>query len=123
MPGRAIRNQFLNDLESGKKLKIKCPYQCLTACKVKTARFCIAEKLLNSYFGDVEHGLIFCGQNVHRVNKIVSVKELIRELLDEFAVYIPRFPGMIESALENELKRSSSLITPRLSMKSVRMSN
>ncbi|NQU05417.1 MAG: nitronate monooxygenase [Calditrichaeota bacterium] len=121
MPGRAIRNQFLKDLQAGKKLKIKCPYQCLTACKVKTARFCIAEKLLNSYFGDVEHGLIFCGQNVHRVNKIVSVKELIGELVDELAAHSPRFPGMIESALEHESQRSSSLITPRLSMKSVRI--
>jgi NAD(P)H-dependent flavin oxidoreductase YrpB (nitropropane dioxygenase family) len=83
MPGRAINNRFLKDLEVKGKLKINCPYRCLTACKVKTARYCIALALLNSYFGDVDHGLIFCGQNAYRVDKIITVKELIQELLCE----------------------------------------
>ncbi len=83
MPGRAIRNHFLKDLEVKGKLKIKCPYRCLTMCKVESAQYCIALALLNSYFGDVEHGLIFCGQNAYRVNKIVTVKALIQELLAE----------------------------------------
>jgi nitronate monooxygenase len=83
MPGRAINNRFLKDLEVKGKLKINCPYRCLTACKVKTARYCIALALLNSYFGDVDHGLIFCGQNAYRVDKIITVKELIQELLRE----------------------------------------
>ena len=83
MPGRAINNRFLKDLEVKGKLKIKCPYRCLTACKVKEARYCIALALLNSYSGDVDHGLIFAGQNAHRVDKIVTVKELIQELLSE----------------------------------------
>jgi len=83
MPGRAINNHFLKDLEVKGKLKINCPYRCLTACKVKTARYCIALALLNSCFGDVDHGLIFCGQNAYRVDKIITVKELIQELLFE----------------------------------------
>ncbi|MBL7067334.1 MAG: nitronate monooxygenase [Candidatus Marinimicrobia bacterium] len=83
MPGRAINNRFLKDLEVKGKLKINCPYRCLTACKVKTARYCIALALVNSYFGDVDHGLIFCGQNAYRVDKITTVKELIQELLWE----------------------------------------
>jgi nitronate monooxygenase len=83
MPGRAINNRFLKDLEVKGKLKINCPYRCLTACEVKTARYCIALALLNSYFGDVDHGLIFCGQNAYRVDKIITVKELIQELLLE----------------------------------------
>jgi nitronate monooxygenase len=83
MPGRAINNRFLKDLEIKGKLKIKCPYRCLTACHVDKARYCIALALVNSYYGDVDHGLIFCGQNAYRVDKIITVKELIRELLDE----------------------------------------
>ena len=83
MPGRAINNRFLKDLEVKGKLKINCPYRCLTACKVKTVRYCIALALLNSYFGDVDHGLIFCGQNAYRVDKIITVKELIQKLLCE----------------------------------------
>ncbi len=83
MPGRAIQNKFLDDLEIKGKLKINCPYRCLTACKVIDARYCIAQALLNSYFGDVDHGLIFCGQNAYRIDKIVTVKELISGLLAE----------------------------------------
>ncbi len=83
MPGRAIRNRFLKDLEVKGRLKINCPYRCLTACKVDKVRYCIALALLNSYFGDVDHGLIFCGQNAYRIDKIVTVKELIQELLSE----------------------------------------
>ena len=83
MLGRAIHNKFLKDLEVKGKLKINCPYRCLTACKVSEAKYCIAQALVNSYFGDVDHGLIFCGQNAYRVDKIVTVKELISELMTE----------------------------------------
>ena len=83
MPGRAINNKFLKDLEIKGKLKIKCPYRCLSVCKVSEAKYCIALALVNSYFGDVDHGLIFCGQNAYRCDKIVTVKELISGLLAE----------------------------------------
>ncbi len=83
MPGRAIYNKFLRDLEAKGKLPISCPYRCLTACKMDSANYCIALALLNSYFGDVDNGLIFCGQNAHRVERITTVKELIHELLSE----------------------------------------
>ncbi len=83
MPGRAIYNKFLKNIDIKGKLKVKCPYRCLTLCKVSTAKYCIARALLNSYFGDVEHGLIFCGQNAYRLNKIVKVKDLITGLLAE----------------------------------------
>lgn len=83
MPGRAIRNHFLKDLEVKGKLKIKCPYRCLSVCQVEKAQYCIALALVNSYLGDVDNGLIFAGQNAYRCNKIVTVKELIKELLSE----------------------------------------
>jgi nitronate monooxygenase len=81
LPGRAVRNKFLKDLETVDRLKINCLYHCLTVCKVAEARFCIAQALVNAYRGDVDHGLVFCGQNAHRIDKIVTVKELIAELL------------------------------------------
>ena len=83
MLGRAIKNKFLRDLEIKGKIKIRCPFRCLSACKVSEARYCIAQALVNSYFGDVDHGLIFCGKNAYRVNKIITVKELISGLLAE----------------------------------------
>ncbi|MBU1050288.1 nitronate monooxygenase family protein [Candidatus Bipolaricaulota bacterium] len=83
LPGRAIRNRFLKDLEKVDRLSIHCLYHCLTVCKVAEAKFCIAQALLNACQGDIDHGLIFCGQNAHRIHEIVTVKELMSELRDE----------------------------------------
>ncbi len=83
MPGRAIKNKFLKELENNGKLRIKCQYRCLSACNIEKAKYCIAKALLNSWAGDVDNGLIFCGQNAYRINKIVSVKELFSELCTE----------------------------------------
>ena len=80
LPGRALRNKFIRAVEENGKQKIRCNYQCLTACKLDQAHYCIANVLLNSYAGDVDNGLIFCGQNAHRVDRIVSVKNLMAEL-------------------------------------------
>jgi nitronate monooxygenase len=84
MPGRAINNKFLADVQAG-KISVNCPYKCLATCKMQDAHFCIASALLNSCAGDLDHGLIFCGQNAHRIDKITTVKELISELLTELA--------------------------------------
>jgi len=87
LPGRAIRNKFLKDLEIKGKLKINCPYKCLSTCNVKEARYCIAQALLNAYFGDLDNSVIFCGQNAFRITKIVSVKELVNELITELEAF------------------------------------
>lgn len=87
LPGRAIRNQFLRNLEDGTLDRLKCPYRCLTTCNIAEARYCIAQALVNAYEGDMDRGLVFCGQNAYRVNEIVSVKELIAELRAEIEAY------------------------------------
>ena len=92
LPGRAVRNKFLKDLEAIDKLNINCLYHCLTVCKVADAKLCIAQALLNAYQGDIDHGLIFCGQNAHRINKIVTVKELMAELVRELQEALDEMP-------------------------------
>jgi nitronate monooxygenase len=87
LPGRAIRNRFLKNLETGPKEKINCPYRCLSTCNVSEARYCIAQALVSAYLGDMDKGLVFCGQNAYRLHKIVTVKELIAELLAEIEAY------------------------------------
>jgi NAD(P)H-dependent flavin oxidoreductase YrpB (nitropropane dioxygenase family) len=83
MPGRVVKNRFLKELDAKGKFKINCPYRCLTACEVDKARYCIALALVKSYLGDVDNGLIFCGQNAYRIESIRTVRDLIRELIDE----------------------------------------
>ncbi len=80
MPGRAIMNPFLKKLTEDKPTKTICPYHCIDSCERDQAGYCIAVKLVDSFKGKIDEGLIFAGANVHRVNKILSVKELINEL-------------------------------------------
>lgn len=87
LPGRAIRNRFLRNLETGLREKIDCPYRCLSTCNVAEAHYCIAQALVNAYQGNMDKGLVFCGQNAHRLHEIVTVKELIAELVAEIEAY------------------------------------
>ena len=82
MAGRAIHNSFIKNLEKGKTPIKKC-YNCLKPCNPKTAPYCISKALINSVKGNVEEGLIFAGSNAYRIKDIVSVKELILDLVSE----------------------------------------
>jgi NAD(P)H-dependent flavin oxidoreductase YrpB (nitropropane dioxygenase family) len=82
MPGRALRNRFIEKVEMGSQ-KVKCLYNCLKPCDPQNTPYCISEALINAREGNIDNGLIFCGSNVYRINKIVTVKELIHELVTE----------------------------------------
>jgi NAD(P)H-dependent flavin oxidoreductase YrpB (nitropropane dioxygenase family) len=84
MPGRAIRNRFLNRVEGGERIKFRCPLLCLKTCKAKDANYCIADALINAYNGEVEQGIIFAGENAYRCDRIVSVKDIFDDLLSHF---------------------------------------
>ena len=81
MPGRAILNDFLQQLHTGNISKPQCPFHCIHSCKRDSAGFCIAERLNFSLHGKVKEGLLFCGANVYRIDNILSVAELMNELL------------------------------------------
>lgn len=82
MPGRAIRNSFVKktELEKG---KISHCYNCLIPCNPADTPYCISEALINAVKGDLDNGLIFCGENASKINKIVSVESLMNELEKE----------------------------------------
>lgn len=79
MPGRAIRNVFL-DNAAGKKAKIDHCYQCLEHCDPKNIPYCITKALSNAAEGDLDHGLLFCGSNAYRANRIETVNQVIEDL-------------------------------------------
>jgi len=79
MPGRAIHNSFLQKAEEGKCGVEKC-YQCLAKCNPAQIPYCITKALVDAVKGDVDNGLVFCGDNVDRINEIVSVHQLMSEL-------------------------------------------
>ena len=41
LPGRAIRNKFLNDVIAGIKKPFSCPWKCLKPCDFRIAPYCI----------------------------------------------------------------------------------
>lgn len=86
MPGRAIRNKFLDDVLKGIKHPFRCPWKCLHTCDFKKAPYCIAVALRNAKKGNFREGFAFAGANAYRVNKIISVKELIKTLFAEYVI-------------------------------------
>jgi len=80
MPGRAIGNQFLADVEAGKKKPFACPYHCIVTCDVEHAPYCISLALLNAQKGNLDKGFAFAGANAWRCDRIVKVQELMDEL-------------------------------------------
>jgi NAD(P)H-dependent flavin oxidoreductase YrpB (nitropropane dioxygenase family) len=84
LPGRAIRDIFLDDVSAGIKKPFRCPWKCLKGCDYRKAPYCIALALTDAKKGKLDDGFAFAGANAYRVDKIVSVKELIETLLTEF---------------------------------------
>jgi nitronate monooxygenase len=86
-PAQGIMSNLQKNMEEGSAPKVVCISNCVAPCKrgeeAKAVGFCIADRLSDAYEGDKEKGLFFSGTNGYRVEKIVSVKELIDELYED----------------------------------------
>ncbi|MCK9223080.1 MAG: nitronate monooxygenase family protein [Limnochordia bacterium] len=87
MPGRAINNDFLEKVSHGTQIRTRCQYHCLKHCRPQTARYCIAEALIHAQRGEMDGGFAFAGTNAYRVDKLVSVQDLMDELTDELTAH------------------------------------
>jgi hypothetical protein len=45
--------------------------------------YCIAKALINASRGELDKGFAMCGSNAYRIKEIVSVKQLMTELVQE----------------------------------------
>jgi nitronate monooxygenase len=84
MPGRAIRNAFLDDVAAGKKKPFACPYHCIVTCDIEKAPYCISLALLNAQQGRLDKGFAFAGSNAWRSERILKVQELVDELVEGY---------------------------------------
>ncbi len=82
MPARVIKNDFVERYLRGEKVNFGCPYHCLITCEPAVAGYCIAQALVASYRGQMDKGYVMCGANAWRCDRIVSVHELIEELVE-----------------------------------------
>ncbi|GHV50814.1 2-nitropropane dioxygenase [Synergistales bacterium] len=83
IPGRALRNPFVEKYLNGAVESKKCMAACLTHCTYLKDRttFCIAGALIDAYMGNWESGLFFAGSNVVKCSKIERVPDIFRELV------------------------------------------
>lgn len=80
MPGRALKNTFIDRVNAGERFMTSCK-QCVKTCKPDKIPYCITNALINAVEGKTEEGLVFCGSNAYRATKI----ETVAEIMEEFA--------------------------------------
>jgi NAD(P)H-dependent flavin oxidoreductase YrpB (nitropropane dioxygenase family) len=85
LPGRALKNSFIEEVEQGKKQPFACPYHCIKTCEHEKSPYCIALALLNAQKGNLKNGFAFVGQNGYRVTEITTVQKLMDFLQEEYA--------------------------------------
>ncbi|MGE5577925.1 MAG: NAD(P)H-dependent flavin oxidoreductase [Syntrophothermus sp.] len=81
LPGRALRNKFTDSISGEGRRPIAHCERCLKQCSTK---FCILDALRRAVDGDVENGLVFSGEFVHRIKEILSVQEIMDRLSAQF---------------------------------------
>jgi len=84
MPGRVIRNPFIEAMNRGEKEPFKCPYHCIITCDYEHSPYCIALALINAQRGNFRHGFSFAGANAYRTTEIIPVKQLMDSLIEEY---------------------------------------
>jgi NAD(P)H-dependent flavin oxidoreductase YrpB (nitropropane dioxygenase family) len=84
MPGRAFRNDFLENMNKGNEKPISCPYNCIKTCDYTKSPYCIMKALYNASRGRMNRGYAFAGANAYLSDKIRSVKEVISRLKEEY---------------------------------------
>lgn len=78
MPGRAINNAFMKRAAEGQIPHGRC-HLCVQTCKPAETPYCITDALVNAVKGNIDEGLVFCGENAWRSEKMESVKEIMQE--------------------------------------------
>ncbi len=91
-PGRVILNPFMKRVLEIDKIKTACSFRCIKNCKADKVNFCIAKALLAAQKGNMEDGLVFCGENAHRVTEILTVPALMQELVNEAEIFYKHKP-------------------------------
>jgi nitronate monooxygenase len=81
MQGRAINTPFVKKMMSGEDISVKkCKFKCLKKCSY---RYCISDRLMKAYDGNVEEGLVFSGANTYKMKEILSVREIFSRFVNE----------------------------------------
>lgn len=88
LPGRAILSNQEDIVLYDQLQHTICTTGCLKKCTYKESgeRFCIVKALDRAQKGDVKSGLVFCGTNAWKADRITTVQEIFEELFGKEAV-------------------------------------
>jgi len=85
-PARGVRTNLLDLVDKKMGPKINCISNCVAPCgrgkEANKVGYCIADRLFDAYSGKKETGLFFTGANGYRLDKLISVKELMDKLVN-----------------------------------------
>lgn len=85
-PARAIKTNLLALVDKRQGPKINCISNCVSPCgrgkEASKVGYCIADRLFDAYYGAKNTGLFFSGANGYKLDRLISVKELIRKLIN-----------------------------------------
>lgn len=83
MPGRVVYTDLFEKLDKEGRIPPKRCIDCIKTCNPATTKYCITQALIDAANGVRESGLFFSGENVGKINELISVDELIDELVTE----------------------------------------
>jgi nitronate monooxygenase len=84
LPGRVIKNKFVEQIQRGETKPFKCVWHCLSSCNYKEAPYCIAQVLFNSAKGKMDDGFAFSGAKAYKSTKIQSVAKVVEDIISEY---------------------------------------
>ncbi|MBN2721190.1 MAG: nitronate monooxygenase [Campylobacterales bacterium] len=83
-PARGVKTNLHKMIEEGTAPKVACISNCVAPChrgvEAKAVGYCIADRLSDAYYGDLNKGLFFTGSNGYKLTEIITVKELMHKL-------------------------------------------
>ena len=86
LPARGVITNLQKLIKNNTAPKIKCISNCVAPCnrgeEAKVVGYCIADRLSDAYMGNTETGLFFTGSNGYKIDKLISVKELMDKLIN-----------------------------------------
>lgn len=82
MPGRAIKNAFMDKVLLG-RIPVKRCHNCIRTCNPAETPYCITEALSNAARGNIEEALLFCGANAYKEDRIRTVQEVLEDFFGQ----------------------------------------
>lgn len=98
LPGRALLTPFSRLVIAGTAPPPNTLSQCVACMKHCKKNYCIIDALVKAQEGDMEEGLVFCGQRVGEIQDVLPVRTIISNLVREYGEAIA--VGVTEPCVE-----------------------